>query len=532
MKLRAVLRRRWPVLLLCVLLGGAAGALSGSLATGESAKVYTAKQVIVANSAQVTAGVPAQDQLNITRGQVPVEAAKTLASKEKPDDLAKLIEAKFDVKSNSITVSSNDEKPKVAAKRVDAFVQAFLTVTNNRLQAPERTQLERVTADLEAAQEELAKFDRDHPEVTATGTNAGPNNIGLTTLANTRQEIVNRITQITSDQRNRQLDLLDSLPYSTLGAETPRPADSGLVDVPSSAMARGILIAFLGLLLGAGVVMLVERVSRRIDTRDELAEITNLPILAEISNVPERRRAIDDAGRIALTGVWAEPYRRVRSAIQFVQVQQSDERDATPDHQPVAPRPATVLITSSSPGEGKSTTAALVSLALAEVGVPTVLIGGDFRKPQVDRLVGAQRSPSLQDLARLDIERPTVDEVVQQVGIDNLYVATAGDATREVSGLVQAARDLCFEAMARGATVIVDSSPLQAANDTLDLLPAVDHVIIVVRTGRSSESDLLDTVATLRRMEANILGVVLIGTPTARKQEYYYDYYSVREAES
>ena len=331
------------------------------------------------------------------------------------------------------------------------------------------------------------------------------------------------------DVRARRLDLLRNLPYDTLGPETPRPAQSGLIDVPASKTARATLLGFLGLLLGSGLVMLIERLNRRIDTRDELVEITDIPILAEIGYVPERRRAVDASGQVSLSGVWAEPYRRVRSAIQFVQANGGTMGPANSEESNDSAHrrtPSVFLVTSTSPAEGKSTTASLVALALAEVAVPTVLIGGDFRKPQIDRLVGAKRSPSLQDLATLAIERPTVDEVVQTTQHENLYVATAGDATREVTGLVEAAKQVCHEAVARGGTVIIDSSPLQAANDTLDLLPAVDYVIIVVRVGRSGEGDLLDTISTLRRMDSRLLGIVLIGTPAGRKQEYYYDYYS------
>lgn len=63
------------------------------------------------------------------------------------------------------------------------------------------------------------------------------------------------------------------------------------------------------------------------------------------------------------------------------------------------------------PGEGKSTTSALVSKALAEVGVPTLVVGGDFRKPEVHRLLGATSAQSLQDVARLEADRSTIDEI-------------------------------------------------------------------------------------------------------------------------
>lgn len=525
-KVRAVLKRRWMILVVCLALGVGVGIVSPQLSNQTEKTLWTARQVVVANAG--SGGSPAQDALKVTRGEVAVAAAKALEFTGNPDDLAAKVDAEFEIKSNTIVISSNDADKAAALARVDAFTTAFLEVANAGLQAVGRGQLDRIKADLAAANQELADFDAQYPELTRAGFVIPPGDVYYTDLLQRRARMVTEIERTDADLKERELELIQNLPYSSLGKETPRPAESSLIAVPASRRARGALLGLLGLLLGVGLVMLIERLNRRIDTREELVEVVDLPILAEIGFVPSRRRAIDESGAVSLAGVWAEPYRRVRSAIQFVQAN-AVAGGWTP--QPGAPSdvyatpPSVFLVTSTSPAEGKSTTSALVALALAEVGVPTVLVGGDFRKPQIDRLIGAERSPSLQDLATLDLERPSIDDVVQQTAFSNLYVATAGGATREVAGLVEAAKEVAAEAVARGATVVIDSSPLQAANDTLDLLPAVDYVIVVVRVGKSGETDLLDTIATLRRMECHLLGVVLIGTPAGRKQVYYYDYY-------
>lgn len=527
-KLRAVLKRRWIILLVCLGLGVGVGVISPQFSNQNQKKLWTARQVIVANAGSGVVAAPAQDALKVTRGAVPIKAAAALDYKGNPDDLAARMDAVFELKTNSIVISSDDVDKAAAAKRVEAFTEAFLEDANETLQANDRQQLDDLKAQLATRTQELADFDVQYPELTRAGFVITPGDVYYSGLLQRRTRLVAEIEQSDAEVKERELALVRSLPYDTLGKETPRPAESGLIDVPATRQARGALLGLLGLLLGAGLVMLIERLNRRIDTREELVEVVDLPILAEIGFVPSRRRAVDADGVVTLSGVWAEPYRRVRSAIQFVQAN-AIAGGWTP--QPGSPSdlletpPSVFLVTSTSPAEGKSTTSALVALALAEVNVPTVLVGGDFRKPQIDRLIGASKSPSLQDLATMTLQRPSIDDVVQQTQVPNLYVATAGGATREVAGLVEAAKEVTTEAVARGATVVIDSSPLQAANDTLDLLPAVDYVIIVVRVGRSGETDLLDTIATLRRMDCHLLGVVLIGTPAGRKQEYYYEYY-------
>ena len=96
-----------------------------------------------------------------------------------------------------------------------------------------------------------------------------------------------------------------------------------------------------------------------------------------------------------------------------------------------------------------------------------------------------------------------------------------------MSELIAATRQLVSQAAAQNATVIIDTSPLNASSDSLDLLPVVDHVIMVVRSGRSTEDDLVESVDALERVGANVMGTLLVGTPNAgRRQAYYYDYYS------
>ncbi len=93
--------------------------------------------------------------------------------------------------------------------------------------------------------------------------------------------------------------------------------------------------------------------------------------------------------------------------------------------------------------------------------------------------------------------------------------------------MIEAAKEVATIGREEGATVLFDSSPIQAANDVVDLLPVVDYVILVVRAGRTTESSLLEVVDTIQRMDTKILGIVFIGTRTSgRRQSYYYDYYA------
>lgn len=508
-KFRAVLRRRWPLLIVTLAVGLVAGVVSGQLATKDVRSLFTASQTVVTNRNSGTQPLVPQDELKVTRGAVPVRAAKILGAPGKVDQLVNTIQTTFDDKSSSITIASDDISPSVAAKRVAAFVQAFLEITNADL-AKGSGQLASSQQTLREANRALSSFDTAHPGISQPGS-ASSTDPAVQELVNQRAGLVAAV----EDGQQQLKRLADAAAYQSLGPEAPHPAETGLISVPTSPPIRAGLLGLFGLMLGALVAIVIERLNRRIDTREELAEIVDLPIIAEIGFIPEKKRGHDGDGNLLLSGVWAEPYRRIRSAIQFVQANEPTEHGSV------------FLMTSASPGEGKSTSAALTAQALAEVGIPTVVVGGDFRRPEIDRLLGVPRDPSLQDMARLDVGRASVDDVVHKSRYEGLWVAPAGRGTREVVGLIEAAREVCDESKRRGATVVVDSSPLQAANDTIDLLPSVDYVIMVIRAGSTTEANLLDAVAMLRRMDAKILGLVLIGTKSMGKQQvYYYDYYT------
>lgn len=529
-KFQAILKRRWPILLIAFVVGAVAGTLSTLVSKKEEVVKYQASQVIAAQPDASTSGTVSQDALKVTRGRVPIEAAKLLGQPEQSDVLASSIEVAVDDPSRTITVSTVDTDKDAATKRVDAFVQAFLAVTNSNLTADARKTLALLQQDIDDAEADRDAFDEAHPDI-ATIDPTVQGDLATTQLFQERRRLTDRVVQAQVEYRRKEVALGEVAPYDTMGVEPAKVADRSLLEIPRSKVIRGALFSMVGLSLGAALVLLLERSQRKIDTRDELAELVDLPVLAEIGLIPEKRRPRGENGEVLLEGVWAEPYRRIRSAIQYVMAaRHAALTEVDPSVAERAEAPLSILVTSTSPAEGKSTTAALTGYALAEVGIPTLVVGADFRKPEVDSMLGVPQVPSIRDLASRKAGSITVPDVVHDGPAPDLYVAPAGVSTREVTGLIGATQRVVREALTRGVNVLIDSSPLQVANDTLDLLPVADYVILVVRSGSSNADDLLDTIETLTRLNAEILGLVLVGTPSVgKKQASYYDYYTVAD---
>ncbi len=530
-KFKAIFLRRWSVLALTMIIGALAGYFSAAASRAQATTVYTAGQVIVTNRDSVgTPVVVGQDALKMTRGDVAADAAKLLGvAPEDAPKLVKLIVATPRQDTGAIAVTSKDKDPAEASRRVDAFTKAFLKNLNAELSKEEHRRLVKFKAEADAAQAAVDQFQQTYPEAEYLGRG---DNLAVQ-IQSKRSDLItvrNTTKKVASDW---EFDTSGSAPYKTLGPEAPKVEDSLLPQIPDNPIFRAVFLALIGVLLGGGLVMVVERINQRIDTREELAEVLSVPIISEIGHLSKKRQTFHSDDRIRLDGVWAEHYRRIRSAIQFVQAQGEIEPGAAANGNGSngdAPHPSgnhVFMFTSTLPGEGKSTSVALTALAMAEVGVDTLVINADFRKPRVDTLLGASKSPNLADRATLDLHRPSIDEVVQQTDIPHLWAAASGAPTYEVGSRLQAAREVAAEAASRGATVIIDSTPLRVANDTIDLLPVVDQVILVIRSGRTTVRSLVDTLELLELHSAPIMGAVLIGTQGSRELYAYYDsYYS------
>lgn len=558
-KLRAILRRRWPVLVATLVVGTLAGYLSASsLGPERQTTQYQADQVVVANRMSGNPASVPQDALKVSRGKVPKIAAEILGSGD-PATLGRKVQAKSDEKSNSISLRVYDTDPKRASEIVQAFTQAFLQVVNADLRSEDQRHLERLEKAVADAEAALTAFDEKNGFV-SRGDIPLAQTPTIDALVAERTRLGQTIRDAKSNLEKFQLEISQREPYSTLGPERPRVADSQLLEVPESPLFRSGLLGLVGLLLGIGLVVIIERVNRRVDTREELAELLEMPIIAEIGRIHPRHIPSDEAGRIELEGAWSEHYRRVRSAIEFVQsqaaeaqaegrvaangapapsrpavTQPSDRRDppVIAGHGSGSTVPRTFMFVSALPGEGKSTSVALTALAMAEAGDDVLALSADFRRPKLERYLGMQKEPSLADLAEMTVDRPSVNDVVQSGRIPHLWTASAGRPTIEVTSRLIAAREVAVEAAAQGVTVLLDSSPLRVSNDPVDLLSVADEVILVVRAGRSTVKSLQDTVELLQMHHAPLMGVVLIGTLATRElYAYYASYYrDMEEAE-
>lgn len=513
-KLRAAIRRWSWLLALGIVVGAVVGAASVVL-TPERKPSYDASSVVLFDLSRASSAAQeaaAQAGLRVTRGTVPLRAAQLLGGAD-PKALVATTSVEVDGTSLSLTIRSSASTREKATAIADAFTTAFLETSNQQeIDALDR-QLTVLQRQVQSAQRRLNEFDAANPGVAALTDSAIP-------LVKERSDLLTQLTD-TQDELTQTQNQRDSTvgPYSRLGEPTVSQGSGGVLTLPSSPLARVGLLTVVGLGLAALLVGLLERANPRIDSKEEAQEALGVPVLAMVPRLGRSaRRRTEHVTAEHFTGGYAESYRRLRSAIQFVSSQ------GPPNDAAGASRASSFLVVSPSPSEGKTTTVAYTGYALAEADVPALALNADTRKPTLHERLGVAPQPGLSELAELRLDRPTIDDVAQQGPVDGLFVVASGRPAPLTTELVAAVGEVVREATSRGATVLVDSSPILATADAMELLPLVDHVIMVVRNGRTTRREALEGLEMLRQRDARVLGCVCIGAHESRRRyTSYYD---------
>ena len=192
-----------------------------------------------------------------------------------------------------------------------------------------------------------------------------------------------------------------------------------------------------------------------------------------------------------------------------------------------------LLITSASPGEGKSTIAVRLAVSHAQQHRKTLLIDGDVRRPSVHRKLNLSAATGLSDIVHKGT--PWRETLVKLDSLADLDILTAGPVSRHTAELLE--RHL-LQILAEAATdydlVILDGPPLLGFAEPLHMAAATDGVVVVSRAGQTSRKAVGSVLATLKRLRANVIGLVLNEVHKEMSDSYYYyghygKYYRVKE---
>ncbi|MFC8302307.1 polysaccharide biosynthesis tyrosine autokinase [Specibacter sp. NPDC057265] len=277
-------------------------------------------------------------------------------------------------------------------------------------------------------------------------------------------------------------------------------------------LALGLLV---GLALGVGAALLRTTLDTRIRSERDLNTITQAPVLGGIAfDADAAKDPLVNAG--SHHSQRAEAFRQLRTNLQFAHVSHKSK---------------TVLVTSSLPGEGKSTTATNLAIAMAESGQSVALVDADLRRPMVAKYLGLEGNAGLTTAL---IGQADVQDLMQPWGQNELHVLTSGRIPPNPSELLGSheMKQLILRLEQAFDSVVIDAPPLLPVTDAAVLAQQVGGVALVVGCHTAKRPQVEKAIATLELVNADILGVVLNRLPVKGPDAYSYTYYGSNAADT
>ncbi len=283
----------------------------------------------------------------------------------------------------------------------------------------------------------------------------------------------------------------------------------------------------LSTLFGMGLALFLEYLDDTISTTEEVENYLQLPALAAIptiDSVPKRKLLLvgakgeseeEDFSNSELL-IFADPrsslsesYRQLRTSILL----------STAGHPPKS-----LLITSSLPSEGKTTTATNTAISLAQTGAKVLIVDADMRRPRLHSVFNVTNAHGLSTVLSSDMDRKQILDIVHFDERTKVNVITSGPIPPNPAELIgsQQMADLLKTLQSEFTHVVVDSPPITSFTDGVLIASLVDGVILVVHSGKSSRQVVKRARQLLQDVRAKVLGVVLNNVNLNSQDNYYY----------
>ena len=348
-------------------------------------------------------------------------------------------------------------------------------------------------------QRAAALLGRRLPGTVDTSTIAGTGILRITGRADTPREAAD-IARTTAQAVRESLQRNPLISVSLVGPA--QPPESAVQPRPPLIIA---VSAVLGLLASVTLALVLERLRARVETPADVAHLTEAPV---VGCLPRQRSLQRAPARLIWTADkmlgLQESYRALRTNVEFL----------VNDKQ-------VLVVTSSAPAEGKSTLVANLGVALGQIGLETVIVDADLRRPQQHAIFGVENQSGVSTM--MAARDPKVEP--RRSGFPNLSLVTSGPEPRDptemlhirLASLVERVREV-------GALVLMDVPPVLPISDARLIAPHCDGTLLVVEAGATKPTALADALERLAFVRAEVLGIVLnhCGAEAEGASSYYH----------
>jgi polysaccharide biosynthesis transport protein len=436
------------------------------------------------------------DAVDVPTDTQVIESASVL------DDVAKTVKNPPNVSvaeigtTNVVSVSTTSTNPAVAAKAANAYARAYLSVQQFQSVSALTSASKLVSNRIAGVSTQINSVDQAISSATGTAAVALESQLpSLETQLSTYQEEL------------AEYNFYASL--NTGGGQVITPAKTPTSPSYPKPIEYGLIAGFLGLLIGVGVVLLIEYFDDRLRTKQELESvIKGIPTLGTIPIIPDWKDArssvlvtIDHPHSSA-----AEAYRSLRTAVQFVGLDQPTRL---------------VQFTSPTASDGKTTTLANTAVTLSQAGLRVVIVCCDLRRPRVHEFFGLKNDVGFTSVL---LGQASLEEAIQVVpDCPGLHLLASGPKPPNPSELLASPKTkaLLDSLSELSDIVLIDSPPLLPVTDPTVLAGFVDAVVLVVSMGSSTRTGVESAIESLARVNAPLVGVVMNKISQADSYAYY-----------
>lgn len=294
----------------------------------------------------------------------------------------------------------------------------------------------------------------------------------------------------------------------------------------------GIALAFiLSLAFGVGLAFFIEYLDDTVRSAEDVENILRLPALALIPSVGglKKRGLLPASSELQsrngngninaelliqadARSPLAEAYRQLRTSVLLSTAGRP---------------PQTLLITSSVPSEGKTTTSINTSLSLAQTGASVLIIDADMRRPRLHSIFQVENRNGLSTILSSEMGEAEILALVQQHEASGLHLLTSGPIPPNPAELIgsEQMRRLITKLQSTFTHIVIDSPPIASFTDGVLIASMVDGVLLVVQGGKTSRNVVRRSRQLLQEVGAKIFGIVLNNVDLQRHDSYYYHQY-------
>ncbi len=497
----------WLIALVAVVAGGAS-----YYATSQLPRLYqsTAK-VMVGESYQkpnatagdiATGSILAETYIQLVETTAVLRGVKEqLGLSASVGELRNAVSASAIQRTQFLEVRATDTEPKRAALIANAVAEQLKLLgpasSNETIQKQREfvtEQIQDLEAKIEKSETEIAQLEEALKATTS-----------VREAAEKRADVDRLRGQIATYQQNytQFINFLAPSSPNTLSilepAEPPNQPFS-----PNLPLNVGLAVA-IGIILATAVVFLIEYLDDTVKTKDDVMRVLNASTLGEIGLLKNRSDKLIAA--IEPRSANAEAYRMLRTNISFSSVDQAIRM---------------ILVTSASPSEGKSITAANLAVTMAQAGYRTVVLDCDLRKPTQHKVFGISNDVGLTNAL---LSHANLTSFMRPTRVENLRVLTTGPLPPNPAELLgsRSMSDLLTMMQNDTDVIVIDSPPVLAVADAAILSRTADGVLLVVDSGKTKRESALRAKEALEKAGARLLGIVLNRLPSGSS---YYSYNS------